>query len=62
MRYDFNYTVYQEDREDTYQSNGHSSLQDALNAYSKLVVRYDGQVEMSESWVYDEDGNHLGDF
>ena len=61
-RYDFNYTVYQEDREDTYQSNGHASLNDAMRAYNKLVIRYDGQVEMTESWYYDSDGNHLGDF
>ena len=50
--YDFN---YKDNEGDEFQSNGHTSLKEAKAEVERLRKQYDGDMQVTETWIYKGD-------
>jgi hypothetical protein len=59
--YDF---TYADNEGDEYQSNEHKSLSEAKAEIKRLKKVYDGDMHVTETWIYhfDEETGEYGDF
>jgi len=57
MVYDFN---YKDNEGDEYSSNEHPTKSDAKKEWESIKERYDGDCHITETWIYDDEGEFLG--
>ena len=57
MTYDFN---YKDNEGDEYQSDEYSSKKEAQAEVQRLRKLYDGDFQVTESWIYNDSGDYKG--
>ena len=60
MRYDFEYKDLTDDYGDTYDMSGYETLSEAKEALHKIRESLGGEMEVTQTWKYSDDGEYLG--
>lgn len=57
MVYEFN---YKDNEGDEFQSDEHPTKASALKEWAELKEQYDGDCEITETWIYDDNNEFKG--
>ena len=60
MTYDFEYKDLTDDYGDTYDMSGYETLSEAKKALDKIRKDHNGQISVTQTWKYSDDGDYKG--